>query len=277
MHERAPDQAPKFCARLREVRRPLASLVALSLVAGTAPSRADQPATVCAYLPQDVDALAARGLVLAAREKYRACASACAGEERAQCEARLDALDLQIPRLRVVVRDKDGKPVTQAEVTIDGVDARAALAVPLELDPGTHLVRVISARVRGEQKVLLVLGDTSRTVAFDEPHPIDPNAESPEERSHGAGPWVVIGVGFTGIFLGIALAAAGQIDSDRNGNPNAAWRDPGIALTLGGLATVAGGLAWHYLEPVTAKRASGTWLSPWIAGNTLGAVVQRSF
>jgi len=250
--------------------------VASTLVAGAVPARAEQPATACAYLPQDVDALAARGLVLAAREKYRACASSCVGEERAQCEARLGALDVQIPRLRVVVRDRDGKPVSQAEVTIDGVDAGGALAAPQELDPGTHLVRVVSARVRGEQKVVLILGDTSRTVAFDEPHPIDPNAETPEQRSHGAGPWVVIGVGFTGIFLGIALAAAGQIASDHNGNPNAAFRDPGIALTLGGLGTVAGGLLWHYLEP-SAKRTSGTWLSPWIAGNALGAVVQRSF
>lgn len=252
--------------------------MALTLVAGTVPARAEQPATACAYLPQDVDALAARGLVLAAREKYRACANACVGDERTQCEARLEALEMQIPRLRVVVRDRDGKPVTQAEVTIDGVDARAALTAPQELDPGTHLVRVISARVRGEQKVLLTLGDAARTVAFDEPHPIDPNAESPEgQRAHGAGPWVVIGVGFTAIFVGIALAAAGQIDSDHNGNPNAAWRDPGIALTLGGLGTVAGGLLWHYLEPAGAKRASATWLSPWATGNALGAVVQRSF
>lgn len=253
------------------------------MVAAPAAARADGPATTCAYLPQDVDALAARGLVLAAREKYRACATTCAGEDRTVCEAHLAALEPRIPHLRVLVRDKNGHPVTGAEVTIDGIDARAALSAPQELDPGAHLVRVSSPHVRGEQKLLLVLGDAEKTVAFDEPRPIDPNAESPEaQRSHGAGPWVVIGVGFTGIFLGIALAAAGQIASDHNGNPDGSLRDPGIVLTLGGLVTVAGGLLWHYLEPArankpTAARPSGTWLVPWISGNTLGAAVQRSF
>lgn len=247
----------------------MASLAFLAVVTGAAPSAAQRPATACAYLPDDVDALAARGLVLAAREKYRACARSCEGDEQKACEARLLALEGQIPLVRVVVRDKTGQPVAAPQVTIDGVDAREALSGPRELDPGTHLVRVISARVRGEQKLVLALGDGEKTVAFDEPRPLDPNAEAPEaQRAHGVGPWIVIGVGFVAVFSGIILSAAGTVASDRHGNPDASLRDPGIGLVLGGFATVAVGLLWHYLEPLSAapkKRSAATWLSPGIA------------
>jgi len=247
------------------VRRTVASLVAVGVIVGAAPAFAEGPAAACVYLPEDADALAARGLVLAAEEKYRACVASCDGDARSMCEARLAALDKQVPRLRVVVRDKNGKPVADAQVTIDGVDAKAALSVPQALDPGTHRVRVISAHVRGEQKLVLALGDTEKTVAFDEPQPIDPNGEAPDgQHAHGAGPWIVIGVGFVAIFSGIILSGAGTVASDRAGNPDDSLRDPGIGLVLGGLATVAGGLLWHYLEPRTAPKktsAAGAWLT----------------
>ena len=111
---------------------------------------------------------------------------------------------------------------------------------------------------------------------------------APPERGHTAGPWVVVGVGGAAVIPGIILTIVGQGDyksasagcnRDPNGNliPSGTCdpktvtpaqdkgllvRGIGIGILAGGVALIAGGLIWHFLEPTGPVKEGKIRLSP---------------
>lgn len=115
----------------------------------------------------------------------------------------------------------------------------------------------------------------------------------PPERGHTAGPWVLVGVGGAAIIPGVILTIVGQSDisDSRSGcttsgtglscpsykglstvapaggtspsdaergrvqNQGLLFRGFGIGLLAGGVAIVAAGLVWHFLEPTGPVKA----------------------
>jgi hypothetical protein len=122
------------------------------------------------------------------------------------------------------------------------------------------------------------------------------------EGGHTPYPWIVVGVGAVGVVVGaIILAtspdvppncnevtkkctrATGQNDADfRAAQEQAGTADsqPVLGLVVAGigLAVVAGGLAWHFLEPTGAKaKAAGMSVTPWTTGQSSGFALGGRF
>jgi hypothetical protein len=127
------------------------------------------------------------------------------------------------------------------------------------------------------------------------PAPLPPPA--PETRGHGAGPWVVTGIG------GAAVVAGGVVWLVGHGKYNSALSDPacggtnsckpgsaainegntghtmmwvGGGVFFGGVALAGAGLLWHFLEPTSATETKAT-IVPEVGPGYAGASVAGRF
>ena len=108
---------------------------------------------------------------------------------------------------------------------------------------------------------------------------------------HGVAPWVLVGVGGAAVLTGVVLyiVGAGKVSNDESicgsthlqcppGSPAIADGNSGRSLeTVGGIvggvgvAAVAGGLIWHFLEPSSSSSAAvAPVVTPGYAGISLG-------
>lgn len=112
---------------------------------------------------------------------------------------------------------------------------------------------------------------------------------APPERGHTAGPWVVVGVGGAALVPGIILTIVGQgkygsatdgckrapngdlipnscpiadAEVTRRQDSGLLLRGFGIGLLAGGVALIAGGLIWHFVEPTGPAKEGKIRLSP---------------
>jgi hypothetical protein len=112
----------------------------------------------------------------------------------------------------------------------------------------------------------------------------------PDDNSggHGVAPWIVVGVGGAAVVAGVVLYAVGNGDvttasnacpSRTNcpqsvadqGNNGRTLETVGVVVGAVGIAGVAGGLIWHFLEPTSGSSgASNSSLSPVVAPGYAG-------
>jgi hypothetical protein len=121
------------------------------------------------------------------------------------------------------------------------------------------------------------------------------NPPPPESGGHGIAPWIVVGIGGAALVAGVVLYAVGapQISDAENtcpppshtcpptskgssaiseGNNGRTLETVGVVMGSVGLAGVAGGLIWHFLEPTgpSSSTAVSPVVAPGYAGLTLG-------
>jgi len=118
----------------------------------------------------------------------------------------------------------------------------------------------------------------------------------PTEGGHNAGPWVVVGAGGAALVTGAVLLAVGSGDvSNANkscpshqscaqgvadqGNRGRGLETAGVVVGIAGVAGVAGGLLWHFVDAKSRAGASadGPYLRPVVAPSFAGAALGGSF
>jgi hypothetical protein len=110
-----------------------------------APSIARADAQACAAAYEGAQIARQHGHLLAARDAARACAQAsCPAVARKDCTAWSAELDREIPSVVIVAHETaTGNDVPATRVAVDGVSRPdAAVGRAIEIDPGSHTVRV---------------------------------------------------------------------------------------------------------------------------------------
>jgi len=112
-------------------------------------------------------------------------------------------------------------------------------------------------------------------------------APPPESGGHSVAPWIVVGIGGAAVVAGVVLYAVGNgdVNSAANacpsrvncaqsvadqGNNGRTLDTVGIIVGAVGLAGVAGGLVWHFLEPTGSSASTGASLTPAVAPGYAG-------
>lgn len=126
-----------------------------------------------------------------------------------------------------------------------------------------------------------------------------PGADKP---GHSIAPWIVVGIGGAALITGVVIFAttpdrppncnadsqkcvrepATQSDADLAADKEQAGKadsQPVLGAIIGaaGLALVAGGLIWHFLEPVDSKSANRLKVLPWTTGKSTGLSLGATF
>lgn len=206
-----------------------AALPALTFAGGA--SAADTTKSACVAASVDGQTLQKADKLLAARDKFRTCASTpCPDLVRARCTQWLKDIDAEIPTVIVRAKDSGGADVLEIDITIDGHATSEGRQETL--DPGEHVVTV--TRPGGqttEEKFLLVDGEHARvlTLHLSAPGPVPSTAPTPESQDkpqpdkpqddgthHGlpAGTWVLGGLSV--VAFGAAVFFYVQASNDLN-------------------------------------------------------------
>lgn len=252
--------------------------------ADEAPTNDPASAPACPFPASDANELATKGLVRAARAKLDQCLGACEGAERERCATARAAL--RVPTIVVTVADTtpEAAPRTDVRVLVDGEAQKPN--VPIEVDPGAHLVQVQGPRIGAERKVTVAPDATKLAVPFE-----TPKVALEVEAAQGGKlvwPWVFVGLGFTGIVVGMITAIAAEMFPVRDPEssdpyppyvPNPTFRKVGIGTVVTGIAFVAGGIIWHFLDKTGSSPAKPkTGFSPWVApGAGWGVAFTQTF
>ncbi|MEP7123711.1 MAG: hypothetical protein ABJE95_22475 [Byssovorax sp.] len=152
------------------MRRPFPILIALGVVASSAPARADQT-DACIDASVRGQELRDQGHLVAARAALLSCgAPACPRLLRTECAGWLTDVESRTPSIVIGATDEAGHDTAEVKVTLDGKPLLAHLeGQAMPLDPGAHLLRFERAgRPFVEQKVILREGEHRRaiTVSF---------------------------------------------------------------------------------------------------------------
>ncbi len=123
----------------------------------------------------------------------------------------------------------------------------------------------------------------------------------PESGGHSVAPWIVVGIGGAAVVAGVVLYAVGapQISDAENtcpppshtcpptakgssaiseGNNGRTLETVGVVMGSVGLAGVAGGLIWHFLEPTgSSSPPSGAGVAPVVAPGYAGLTFGGKF
>jgi len=148
--------------------KPRSWLALLLVVILTAPvsraARASEP-TKCASSYEGAQLLRQRGKLVDAREAARTCAQeGCPEIARKDCASWIEQLDREIPSVAVAARDERDQEVGGARIFIDSMPrADAGSGRPIDLDPGTHAIRVEANGYDAvEQSSTIVQGERGR-------------------------------------------------------------------------------------------------------------------
>jgi hypothetical protein len=108
------------------------------------------------------------------------------------------------------------------------------------------------------------------------------------EGGHSVAPWIVVGVGGAAVVAGVVLFAVGAGDistaeqkcpvhgncndpnSQSTGNTGRTLETVGVVAGAVGVAAVAGGLLWHFLETPGAPSTTGATVTPVVAPGYAG-------
>ncbi|OJY17386.1 MAG: hypothetical protein BGO98_00335 [Myxococcales bacterium 68-20] len=295
---------------MKMTRSLLPRLLAGSFAFGVLLTATDVSADVQACLAASEQGQHARaaGKLREAREHFVVCGGAgCPALVRQDCAQWNSELAQALPTVVFGARDEQGRDLFDVLVSMDGetivkkLDGKA-----VTVDPGKHTFRfeaegfpVVS------ETVLIKEGERARVVDVMFEREGDAETEvapAGRKKGHTPYPWIVVGIGAVGVAAGavlIATAPARPANCDAStemcsrvpGQSEAAFRknqeDAGSAdsqpllgyiVAGSGLALVAGGLLWHFLEPTGSKRPSTALrVMPWTTGRSSGVTLGARF
>jgi hypothetical protein len=286
-----------------------ASAIALTAGVIALPARADEAACIAAS--EQALSLRQQGKLHDALTQLAICAEAsCSAEVKAECTARIGAIDAAMPTLVLVAKDGTGNDLSDVRVTMDAAPLAARLdGRPLAIDPGEHSFTFETPGAAPvEKKLVLREGERDRleTITIGAPPPASspPVASPASSAPHGV--WgtqktlavVSGGVGVIGVGLGIwfgAFAASSQSKEQRDCSAAACTNLPQavedyntakqdalastIALVVGAAMLATGGALW-FTAPPDHRPADGAWrlrLAPVIDGSSGRLLVGSRF
>jgi len=187
----------------------------------------DVRADDCMTAPVQGQQLQRAGKLLAARERFGACArKSCPAEIVHDCTQWAQQVATALPSVVLAARGAAGNDLTDVRVSIDGQADAGMTARAVELDPGKH--RFVFRRQGSpdvEVDVLLREGEKDRPIGATfgvpaEPPPPAPPADEPRvasSRPVPLGAWIAGGIGALG-FVGFgAFGAIGVSDRSASG------------------------------------------------------------
>jgi hypothetical protein len=183
------------------------------LVGSASPALAATPAE-CVAAAERAQTKRDEGHLLASRVEFVACAAdSCPTVVKRECLRWLAEVDERIPSLQISVKERSGKDVLGAEVTVDGVAfPNAGTGRALQLDPGPHKIRAkvagrepieeaIIARERERDRVVVLALAADPTASTDRDRtpasPVTPVTSQP--RGVPVLSWVLGGVAVAGV------------------------------------------------------------------------------
>jgi hypothetical protein len=206
-------------------RRFLLAVASCAALAASGPAaRADD---ACMTAPVQGQQLQRAGKLLAARDRFAACArKSCPAEIVADCSQWAQQVASALPSVVLAARDPAGNDLVDVRVAIDGQPEAGLSVRAVELDPGSHhfvFRRQGSADVAVD--VLLREGEKDRKVGVTfgaPPPPASPPAagDQPGEASSRPIPlavWIAGGVGVVGMAAFAGFGAIGVSDRSSSG------------------------------------------------------------
>jgi hypothetical protein len=132
-------------------------------------SSAEASPETCARSYEQGQSLRKDGKLLEARREIVACSQdACPSVLRKDCIAWLSQIGDEIPSVAIRVHGPDGCDRPDAKITIDGTEAaRAADGRAVELDPGSHTLRVVIDNTTTDRTIVVSPGERRRIVTVD--------------------------------------------------------------------------------------------------------------
>lgn len=153
------------------------------------------------------------GKLLAARERFIACAKGCPDEVQKDCAKWLGDLEQTLPTVVFGARDDKGRDLLDVRVSVDGAAvADTSHGKPVPLDPGAHSVRFERDGAAPIDRMLVVrVGEKNRSVVVEF---VGPKAAAP---SVPTATWVLGGVGVIGLGVFGFFGASGLSDYRKYG------------------------------------------------------------
>lgn len=227
-------------------------------------------AAACTKLHEHAQALALEGKLGAARLEFAKCMDGtCPSLIRVACASRYEDAASRIPSVILAARSAEGADLVDVAVDVDGKRVSSSLTgTAIELDPGPHRVRMVSASgIVDEFDMVVREGEKLRTVVRElRAAPVAPPAEPAPKR---AVPWTVYGLGALGVvgvgafaFFGVRGAndygelkdrCAPRCSADEERGVRNQLLAADISLGIAVLATAAA--LWVYLD---SRKAVGT-------------------
>lgn len=284
------------------MRRLVAGGLAAVTTAAALPAAADVQACIAAS--EKGQRARSAGKLREARDHFTVCgAESCPALIRNDCAHWNAEVAAILPSVVFGARDKQGRDLFDVTVSMDGEVLLEKLdGKSVAVDPGKHTFRFETAGAEPITEVVLIKeGERARVfnVTFDmagsgatEGEETQSGAVSVSGGGHTPYPWIVTGVGAVGVVAGAVILLTspdrpancsrdtqtctrvpGQSEADFIESREQAGRadsQPVLGLVVGGvgLALVAAGVVWHFLEP-TGHR-TGVGLTPWTTGKASG-------
>lgn len=274
----------------------LTSVTARAVGDEPAPSTVPEPPrSSCGEARENGQRALSRGKLVSARRHFVMCAaeeSGCAEPIRSECESSAAELLDVTPTIVIDVQDEGGHALPSATVAVDGeiveVDGRS-----IAVDPGEHDVVVQRGADRATQTIVVKERAKAQPFVMRVHH-----ADTEVARDlggHSVWPWAVVALGGAVALSGVAIAVtAPQVPAGCDASTGACVPLPsetaqafgqrqddaksaesqtivGVVVAGTGGLIAAGGLLWHFLEPVEPRRTArrerfAPWIGPGIAG-----------
>ena len=285
-------------------------LLAGSLALGALLTATDASADVQACLAASEKGQHARtaGKLREAREHFVVCGGErCPALVRQDCAQWNSELAQTLPSVVFGARDKRGRDLFDVIVSMDGETIVKKLdGKSVTVDPGKHTFRFEAEGFPAvSETVLIKEGERARVfnVTFDREGGSEaPTGPAGGDKGHTPYPWIVVGLGAVGVAAGaVIVVTSPDRPSNCNGSTQTCTRlagqsddafrkiqeDAGAAdsqpllgyiVAGSGLALVAGGLVWHFLEPTGSEKTSAALrVMPWTTGRSSGVALGARF
>lgn len=197
--------------------------VACVLVLPTNASALDR--ATCAATSEEGQLLRGSGKLVEARRAFSKClVESCPTVVRKDCAQWHEEIAGSIPRVVVRVVDGDAD-VPDADVRLDDTRVDGGSGRAIDVDPGTHVVRVTARDGRKAQlSIVVVEGERQRAIVVRLPPPdqgssgrAEPEASPAPGASRGEVPtisWVLGGVGIVALGVGVGLEVSTIVGYD---------------------------------------------------------------
>lgn len=229
-----------------------------------------------------------KGQLKSAKKAFLSCAqSQCPNIVQSDCARMGEEIDRMLPTASFGARDGRGADLPVTTVSIDGVQVATRLddGKLYELDPGSHTIRFVHDGKDVTQSVVMTQGEKGRFIAAtfrddkDDSAPLTLSSPAPakEESGRSVFPLVISGAGLVagvvgGIMIGAGLAGIPSTCSYSSRDCAAPPGDPvfakaqsgvnlanaGVAIGIGGVVMLAGGLVWYFLQPKSHRAEAGS-------------------
>jgi hypothetical protein len=191
------------------------------------------------------------GKLLAARERFIACAKGCPEEVQKDCAKWLTDVDAALPTVVFGARDNSGHDLLDVRVSVDGTSVgNTSQGKPIPLDPGTHNVRFEREGAAPIERTLVVrVGEKNRSVVAEF---VQVQTAAP---SVPTATWILGGVGVVGLGVFAYFGANGLSDYRRFGcdvgcapadkrSVDTQFRIADVGLVIGVASLAAATIVW---------------------------------